>query len=162
MSFTSFSVFLVCVRIHTHATDTSSSAVQGSSLVNLCLHSERTCLSVISMRCTETSGSHGSSSSRRSRRRQRMTGQTFANTSITASGRKMYIAVCDGEEVLVPRWAVPDERARTHMRVEHACSAVRRRRPPSRHRHPQLTWQLSLTMCPRREAKSAAAFRIEE
>ena len=32
MSCTGFSVFLVCVRIHTHAIDTSSPAVQGSSL----------------------------------------------------------------------------------------------------------------------------------
>ena len=44
----------------------------------------------------------------------------------------------------MPRWAVPNartEQARTHVRVERACSAVWRGRPPSRPRHRQLTWQ---------------------
>ena len=46
MSCTGFSVFpLVCVRIHTHAVDTSSPAVQGSSLCQFVSAQKHVCLS---------------------------------------------------------------------------------------------------------------------
>ena len=76
-----------------------------------------------------------------------------ANTS-TASGRRMHITdamVKFGASMGSTRC----KRRRRHMRVECACSAEWRRRPPSRHRDPRLTW-LFIDRSPKQEAKSEA------
>ena len=64
----------------------------------------------------------------------------IANSPFTASGRRMFITDAMvrkfGASMGCPRC---QNGTGTHMRVEHACSAVWRRRPLSRHGHPQLT-----------------------
>ena len=86
----------------------------------------------------------------------------IANTPITGSGRRTYITDAMvkkfGASMGCPR--CQNGAGTTHMRVERACSAVWRRRPPSRHLHPQLTWQWTEKV-PRRLAK-CEAMRIEE
>ena len=37
---------------------------------------------------------------------------------------------------------MPERSGHAHTRVKHLCSAAWRRRPPSRHTRPRLTWQL--------------------
>ena len=87
----------------------------------------------------------------------------MANTPITASGRRIHITVAMvkkfGASMSCPR-CQNGTGTHTHMHVERASSAVWSRRPPSRHRHPQLTWQLTDSGL-RREAKSEA-MKIEE
>ena len=68
----------------------------------------------------------------------------IANTPATASGRRMHIT-----DAMVRKFGASMGRPRcrngmgTPTRAERACSGVWRRRPPSRRRHTQLTWQLT-------------------